>query len=528
MSTKSNPSMFRCYEAALPDEPMFVILGRDPAGPATLEFWAAERVKQHKVHEQDDQDRIKAAIDEAKDMQGWRDMNLNPVGDGIPSWKHPRQIMDDDRPIRMMPESSIDVRHVWHDYDDPEGERPISCKPLTFSRMAELLDYATAYGEFDENTPSGTTTKNPDLSSPMNDMRRAAIWQLKRCMGIVPENTKPPEPDDGFKIPEVPVWREGLFAVPGVEKAQSMQDIADTYAKLKSILKPIPVKADYFAMSNGDQVTYEELDRIYRSWIDRQDERTDAALDSIYSKVMKPFKPSMELPADYGRTAADCRAKFDDLAKSPEVPPHRFAEFYKGEQYAYAKGLEVNPTHLPTALDEMAKDGWHLLAIFGATDSKHVGFIFERGIPLGKLDGDIDTVPFNQPFEGTVTGRWSGRDTKPSPMMKAYGSGAPMEEIVALHKAAEVIIRVTLDNGSSETRMAIAKRLERILLSYDGHEDFRLAIYPGVGEHAVASFVHKSDPLELGHRIDVRRTLWPKAPCPPGEDCPEFGRGLEP
>lgn len=68
----------------------------------------------------------------------------------------------------------------------------------------------------------------------------------------------------------------------------------------------------------------------------------------------------------------------DDIAHAPDVAPHRFSQFHKGARYAYARGLEVSPVHLPTALDAMAKDGWFLVAIFGQTDSKHVGFIFER------------------------------------------------------------------------------------------------------------------------------------------------------
>ena len=67
-----------------------------------------------------------------------------------------------------------------------------------------------------------------------------------------------------------------------------------------------------------------------------------------------------------------------DLAHGPEVPHHRFSTFHEAGEYAYARGLEVNPTHLPVALDAMRKSGWHLVSLFGDTDSKHVGFIFRR------------------------------------------------------------------------------------------------------------------------------------------------------
>ncbi len=43
MGTKRNPGKFDCYESAGPDEPMFVLLGRDPSAPLLVELWAAMR-----------------------------------------------------------------------------------------------------------------------------------------------------------------------------------------------------------------------------------------------------------------------------------------------------------------------------------------------------------------------------------------------------------------------------------------------------------------------------------------------------
>lgn len=41
MGTKNNPGQFDCYHAAEPDEPMFVLLGRDPIAPQLVSIWAA-------------------------------------------------------------------------------------------------------------------------------------------------------------------------------------------------------------------------------------------------------------------------------------------------------------------------------------------------------------------------------------------------------------------------------------------------------------------------------------------------------
>lgn len=40
MGTKNNPGKFDCYEKADPDEPMFVLLGRDPLASVLVQLWA--------------------------------------------------------------------------------------------------------------------------------------------------------------------------------------------------------------------------------------------------------------------------------------------------------------------------------------------------------------------------------------------------------------------------------------------------------------------------------------------------------
>lgn len=43
MGTKENPAKFDCYGNALPDEPMFILLGRDPAFYELVTAWADKR-----------------------------------------------------------------------------------------------------------------------------------------------------------------------------------------------------------------------------------------------------------------------------------------------------------------------------------------------------------------------------------------------------------------------------------------------------------------------------------------------------
>ncbi len=43
MGTKNNPGSYNCHANAHPDEPMFVLLGRDPAAAAIVRLWTALR-----------------------------------------------------------------------------------------------------------------------------------------------------------------------------------------------------------------------------------------------------------------------------------------------------------------------------------------------------------------------------------------------------------------------------------------------------------------------------------------------------
>ena len=104
MSTKQSPGRFNCYAAAFPDETIFTLLARDPALPATVEFWVAERIRLGKNETDDDKDRLAAALEESKTAAAWREKNLDPFGDGTPTWRVPMGFSDEtSRPISSMP-----------------------------------------------------------------------------------------------------------------------------------------------------------------------------------------------------------------------------------------------------------------------------------------------------------------------------------------------------------------------------------------------------------------------------------------
>ncbi len=77
MGTKENPGQFDCYANALPGEPMFVLLARDPSAPTLVEDWATERQRQINkgFRPQSDQAMVDEAIQCATRMKSWRVLN---------------------------------------------------------------------------------------------------------------------------------------------------------------------------------------------------------------------------------------------------------------------------------------------------------------------------------------------------------------------------------------------------------------------------------------------------------------------
>lgn len=70
MATKNNPGRFDCYTNADPDEPMFVLLGRDINAPNLVEEWADIREGRG-----EDPAKVQEARDCATAMRAWRKTN---------------------------------------------------------------------------------------------------------------------------------------------------------------------------------------------------------------------------------------------------------------------------------------------------------------------------------------------------------------------------------------------------------------------------------------------------------------------
>lgn len=74
MGTKNSPGDFDCYAAAKLDEPMFVLLARDPQAPSRVRDWADVREGQVRRGERpsSDMDKVREARECANSMATWR------------------------------------------------------------------------------------------------------------------------------------------------------------------------------------------------------------------------------------------------------------------------------------------------------------------------------------------------------------------------------------------------------------------------------------------------------------------------
>lgn len=322
MPSKQNPGVFDCYKAAMIDEPIFTILGRDPAGPATLRFWAEERGRIGKIVSEEDRARIGAAIEEATEMLNWRDQFLDADGEGTPLWKMDRATSEGN-PIR------IDI-----------------------SQLHDELGMLESLGELREAVATGNMV-------PALDMIDAILRAIQAREPILVTR---------LLTGECTAGDQPRFTACEVTNDDDPND--DEYAVV------FENGSDPICSIHAGQVVGGNREGALA-----QAHRISRAMNDAYGRPESEDDGLGDDPATVHRSLDEIGRKMgaaSDLAHLPEFPAHRFAAFHKGERYAYARGLEVNPTHLPRVLDQMSKDGWEVAGVFGATDSANIGFLFRR------------------------------------------------------------------------------------------------------------------------------------------------------
>lgn len=85
MGTKLTEIRNGCFHAALDDEPMFVLLGRDQSAPALIRDWAD--IREHEIERgvrpASDYEKIRDARETADNMEKWRHANDGAWRNGL-------------------------------------------------------------------------------------------------------------------------------------------------------------------------------------------------------------------------------------------------------------------------------------------------------------------------------------------------------------------------------------------------------------------------------------------------------------
>lgn len=103
MGSRNNPGVYDCFSKAHPDEPTFVLLGRDPQAPGLVRTWAKIRLGQGESAA-----KIAEALRCAKAMEAWAD------AEHIAAGKMPESIEHVDEVVR--PDTATALANLRHAY----------------------------------------------------------------------------------------------------------------------------------------------------------------------------------------------------------------------------------------------------------------------------------------------------------------------------------------------------------------------------------------------------------------------------
>lgn len=85
MASKLKPGLYDCYHEALPDEPMFTALARDPDFEGVIGLWAMRRLTRIAKGEcpLSDLDKVREALETSREGVAWRVQNMG-------TWRLPK------------------------------------------------------------------------------------------------------------------------------------------------------------------------------------------------------------------------------------------------------------------------------------------------------------------------------------------------------------------------------------------------------------------------------------------------------
>lgn len=256
--------------------------------------------------------------------------------------------------------------------DDVEAEYP----PMSISRMMELLDYASCYGEYDENTPNGTPSRfDGEGGHGMNDYRRAAIVLLKKALGFLPpvgEGEPMIFPDHGYRADQLEgVAREARDLVHGY----AQHHLAKTPPDLDKAARNVRM-AEKLSLALGDDYQAPPIP----SESPQEAARNAQERDLLPGTGDRPYKGSTA-PLDRQEMLAWIDMKLDGCAKHGMREASDILQAMRGE---IAQHLEAAPIDFAVALrahfDDVhgrnVKAGWWSDLATGNPKKRSVGELF--------------------------------------------------------------------------------------------------------------------------------------------------------
>lgn len=236
----------------------------------------------------------------------------------------------------------------------------------------------------------------------------------------------------------------------------SYAQMAEDYRRVHGIPDPIP-SGVYWSVEAGNFYSFEGKNSFegsrgmghdfYIKWKDRQSEFPSKVHDEIAmppSATERRIVETLAKEKDYLRSVMLDPSEWTgpgvgwpkeptsdtiDVTDTPDMPPHRFTMFTKAKGWAYGRGLEINPAHIPAMLDRMDADGWHLQCVLGGVEPTKVGMLFRRAAVAAEHP--------QQTFLGTFYGcsMWIAKDTPDSVQKKIKNilspSGVEMYDFTA-------------------------------------------------------------------------------------------------
>jgi hypothetical protein len=118
MGTKNNPGQFDCYTNAGPDEPMFVLLARDPIAPLIVQHWIEMR-KKYGLDTTNSAKLVEAQVCVFAMLDYAKDAGMTPLHE------LKRHLPSDSTRIRDWPEAEREVLRQRLAPDGSEGMRPV-------------------------------------------------------------------------------------------------------------------------------------------------------------------------------------------------------------------------------------------------------------------------------------------------------------------------------------------------------------------------------------------------------------------